>query len=290
MKIGKLSLSLIALSLPTLASAQLTVRSAGAADAATLLPTVAQFRTEIGGANNGVGAFAGSGGRREINWDAVPNGFSAPNNLPGGFFNQNSQRGLQMTGVGTTTGFMVSDSATGNGVGVRFDNLNLAYSSIFQTFSPQKLFVPLGGNQYDIRFFVPLTGPAVAGNVPATVSSFGAIFADVDLANGASLSFFDLSDALIGTVSGAAGAPDGGLTFLGAHSSVGIARIRVTQGVGAILQDDVPGAGQDMVAADDFIYSEPVAAASSSAPEPGTLAFVALGSTLICLRRCRETR
>ncbi len=242
--------------------AQLTVRTASGANPAAIQATVDQFRADIGGANNGVGVFSGVGGRREINWDGVPNGFSAPNTLPAGFFNQNSQRGLFLVPNTPTTGFMVSDtSASGNGVGVEFTNLNATYPGQFQTFSAQKLFTPLSGNVFDIIFFVPLTGPAVAGNVPAVVSGFGLVFADVDEVGTTSLQVFDANDVSIGAFAAAPAA--GGLSFLGIHIDGGdqrIARVRVSLGNAAVGPDDSPGSPnfRDIVVTDDFIYGEPV--------------------------------
>ena len=40
-------------------------------------------------------------GRREINWDGVPNNFAAPNHLPADFFNVNSPRGVVFSTPGT---------------------------------------------------------------------------------------------------------------------------------------------------------------------------------------------
>jgi hypothetical protein len=286
MKMRKLSLTLCALTLPLYASAQ-TVRSGSGADAAAILPTVTQFRTDLGGANNGIGAFAGSGGRREINWDAVPAGFSAPNNLPAGFFNQNSQRGLQLVATAGVTGFMVSDNAAGgNGAGVRFDNLNDTYSTTFTTFTPQKLFTSLGSNVYDITFFVPLTGPALPGSTPALVRGFGSVFTDVDTLGGTTLQYFDRFDNSLGIFN--VPVQNLGLSFLGvSFDTASIARVRVTAGTAALGPGDDPLNGLDMVVADDFVYGEPVSVAVASAPEPGTLAFLALGGTLVFFRRRR---
>lgn len=69
------------------------VRTASGANPAAIQATVDQFRADLGGANNGVGGHFTSG-RREINWDGVPDSFSAPNFLPVNFFNANSPRGV----------------------------------------------------------------------------------------------------------------------------------------------------------------------------------------------------
>jgi hypothetical protein len=265
------------------AQAQLTVRSGTGANTAAIQSTVDQFRADLGGANNGINAFAGTGGRREINWDAVPNGFASPNNLPGGFFNQNSQRGARFDTVGAGTGFEVSDAATGgNGAGVRFDNINATYSGQFTTFSPQKLFTSLGNNVYDVRFFVPKTGPALPGDVPALVSGFGAVFCDVDVAGTTAIQFFDANDVSLGAF--AASPLSNGLSFLGGFTPTPqIARVRITMGNTTIGPNDNDGTS-DIVVADDFIYGEPTAPAA--APEPGTLALLLLA--LPAVRRFRR--
>ena len=57
------------------------VRQGSGANTAALQAIVDQFRTDLGGANNGVGGSFRTG-RREINWDGVPDNFSEPNNFP----------------------------------------------------------------------------------------------------------------------------------------------------------------------------------------------------------------
>ena len=74
-------------------SAAPVVRQGSGVSAAALQSIVDQFRTDLGGANNGVGGSFISG-RREVNWDGVPDNFSEPNNLPVDFFNVNSPRGI----------------------------------------------------------------------------------------------------------------------------------------------------------------------------------------------------
>ena len=271
-------LTLALLTLPSLALAQTVVSGVGA-NAAALTATRDQFRTNLGGGTV-VGANGSFGGlRREINWDGVPAGFSAPNNLPANFFNVNSPRGAVFSTSGT--GFQVSSATTDAGAGqpaaANFGNINATYTGNFQTFSAQRLFTSLGSNVYDVDFFVPGTG------TPALVSGFGSIFTDVDLTNSTTIQYFDKNNVSLGTFS--APVQDLGLSFIGvSFASPTIARVRITQGniaLGAGVND---GGGNDVVAADDFLYSEPV---SASAPEPGTLAFLAFGGTLIIARRRR---
>src|SRR3982751_6265612 len=125
--------------------------SASGANASAIQSTVDAFRVTLGTLNaNVAGSF--TSGRREINWDGVPDASSAPNSLPANFFNVNSPRGVVFSTPGT--GFEVSATAA-SGAGVRFDNINPSYSTAFQTFSPQRLFTALGSNITDVNFFVP---------------------------------------------------------------------------------------------------------------------------------------
>ena len=71
---GGLSLLLFIFS----ATAAPIVRQGSGANTAALQTIVDLFRTDLGGANNGVGGCFTSG-RREINWDGVPDD-SAPTN------------------------------------------------------------------------------------------------------------------------------------------------------------------------------------------------------------------
>src|SRR5881275_2848402 len=105
----KLTIAMIGLlGFPTLSiGAPITFSSSGANPAA-IQTTVDAFRTQLGTLNaNVAGSF--SSGRREINWDGVPDALSAPNNLPANFFNVNSPRGVVFSTSGT--GFQVSGNA-----------------------------------------------------------------------------------------------------------------------------------------------------------------------------------
>src|SRR4029079_2011686 len=131
------------------AFAQVTFSASGANPAA-IQSTVDNFRTALGTLNaNVVGSFGS--GRREINWDGVPDAFSAPNNLPANFFNVNSPRGVVFSGPGT--GLQVSSATTDTGTGqpaaANFGNINPNYTATFQPFSTQRLFTALGSNVTD---------------------------------------------------------------------------------------------------------------------------------------------
>jgi hypothetical protein len=213
----------------------------------------------LGGALNPNNGQSFTTGRREINWDGVPDNFSEPNNFPPNFFNVNSPRGVVFNAIEDATGaalnqFAVSSTAA-SGVPVRFGNLNTSYSAIFQTFSPQRLFIARNTHILEVNFFIPGT------KIPATVSGFGVVFADVDSATGGNRSLIRVYGA-DGTQLSAASAPvqDGGLSFVGISFNAGerIARVVIESGNAALSSTNSDGVnGVDIVAMDDFIYGEP---------------------------------
>ena len=75
------------------------------ANAAAIQATVDSYRAALGTLNANVAGSFGSG-RREINWDGVPDASAAPNNLAANFFNSNSPRGVVFGTPGT--GFQVA--------------------------------------------------------------------------------------------------------------------------------------------------------------------------------------
>lgn len=161
--------------------------SAAGANSASIQPAVNDFRSALGTLNPNTPGSVGSG-RREINWDGVPDAFAAPNNLPANFFNANSPRGVVFSTPGT--GFQVSaDDSNPTSTPVQFGNIEPSYPSVFEPFSPQRLFTALGSNVVDVNFFDP--GSATA----ALTRGFGAVFSDVDIANTTKLEFFDASNA-----------------------------------------------------------------------------------------------
>lgn len=257
-----------ALGLSALASAQAVpvVTSASGDNAAAIQSTVDAFRASLGTLNpNSAGSFGA--GRREINWDGVPDALAAPNNLPANFFNVNSPRGVVFSTPGT--GFQVSANATNPTLApIEFGNLNPSYPALFATFSPQRLFTALGSNIIDVNFFIP------GASTPATVRGFGAAFTDVDLANVSSLQFFDQNNLALSTVFVPATAGrNEGLSFVGVvYTSESIGRVRITAGNQALGGAETG----DLVVMDDFIYAEPVLALAP-VPEPETFALLGAG-------------
>lgn len=228
------------------------IRVAAGANAAAIQTAVDQFRTDLGGPNNGVGGSFTSG-RREINWDGVPDTASEPNALPFNFFNSTSPRGVvfhSIANIGGNHQFRVSASAA-SGTAVRFGNIDATYSTIFQTFSSEKLFQARFANEIEILFFIPGTG------IPATVSGFGAVYCDVDSSN----TFVEYYDPTGNKISGSSlNVANNGLSFLGTSFTAGerVAKVIIRLGNANLQSGNVDGTNSiDVVAMDDFIYGEP---------------------------------
>ncbi len=229
-------------------------RQTSGANAAAIQATVDQFRADLG-TNNGVGGSFVSG-RREINWDGVPDGFSAPNAFPNNFFNSNSPRGAVFSSTAITgitsnqQPFMVSSTAA-SGTPVNFGNLDASYTATFQTFSAQRLFTANNSNIVDVDFFIPGT------KIPATVAGFGAVFCDVDATSTTVIQYFDVDGRSLGLFS--APAANNGLSFVGvSFTTERVARVRIYNGNSAARAGNVDGgATNDVVVMDDFIYGEP---------------------------------
>ncbi|MEM9777929.1 MAG: hypothetical protein AAF902_25355, partial [Chloroflexota bacterium] len=155
-------------------------------DALDIQEGVDAYREALGNLN-APAPFNNLDGRRQINWDAAPDAISAPNAFPGNFFNADvtpRARGIAFETDGT--GFQLS-ATKASGAGVEFDNINPSYSDIFQTFSAERLFTPIGSNKVDAKFFNP------AQQVEqALTDGFGAVFTDVDLEAATTISYFDI--------------------------------------------------------------------------------------------------
>jgi len=255
-----LGMGLVGWTVPTFAVP--IVEQASGANPAAIQAAVDAFRADLGNPLNPNVAGSFPSGRREINWDGVPNNLSAPSNLPPDFFNVTSPRGA----VFSTPGTAVQVSANAGVAPVRFDNINPTYSSIFQTFSAQRLFTAIGSNIVDVNFFVP------GSTNPATVSGFGSVFTDVNLSNTTSIQYFNANNTSLGTFFVPTAST--GLSFLGVSGfDDGVARVRITSGNTALGPSQVIEGRTDVVVMDDFVYGEPRAVV----PEPSSLLLLLTG-------------
>ena len=246
------------------ASAAPVVTKATGADAAAIQAAVDQFRNALGADNGGNPPAAD--GRRQINWDGVPDQRSAPSFMPENNFRN---RGALFSTPGT--GFEVSgDDDDDAGVAdadpdlVEFTDVNPTYSTAFAPFSPERLFAPIGSNVTRTQFVVPNTDTA------ADTNGIGVVFSDVDRAAKTTIELVAPDGESLGTYDVPQTAGNGSLSFLGVRYDAGerIAVARITTGEAALGADDVTQGGTaDVVAMDDIIYGEPQATPPAE-PEP----------------------
>ncbi len=232
-----------------------TTYAATGANPGELQSDVDDYRTALG-LFNAPAPFNNLDGRRQIDWDAAPDAVSAPNAFPGNFFNTDffpRARGIAFSTEGT--GFQLSATAA-SGAGVEFDNINSNYSSIFQTFSPERLFTPVGSTIVQADFFNP-----AQPTQSALVDGFGAVFTDVDLDAKTTVAYYDAAGKLLYKQGVQAKAGNEGLSFAGVKfASACVSFVKLTNGTTALSADvnDDPANDVDLVVMDDFIYGEPV--------------------------------
>jgi hypothetical protein len=245
-------------SLPVRQAGAQTVFQAAGPTAAAIQGTVDAYRAALGNPDNGSNPPA-PGGHREINWDGGGANFTttAPVTPFDVFLNT---RGAQFTtpGTGLSQAPPAADPVLFPPGGLAGLFNNPTYGAIFSTFSPERLFTPVGSRITDGFFFVPGT----AGGTPATVTGFGAVFTDVDKPNGGKqgkhstqIDYFGAEGELLFTGFVPASPGDGSLSFFGiVFNDARIARVRITTGDFRPGPDDD---GKDIVMMDDFIYGEP---------------------------------
>lgn len=246
---------------PTTAAA--TRQPAVISGAGDITAVVERYRALLGPDNGGEPG-SKSTGRREINWDGVPDEFAAPNFLPSDFFNAPKApraRGAHFSTPGR--GIQVSARQGNPSVTpVRFGHINPTYPDIFKTFSPERLFSPIGSNVVDMTFYVPGT------RTPALTRGFGAVYTDVDQEHTA-FEYFDKDGKSLGRF--AVPIANNGLSFLGVvFDKPVVARVRIEYGTVALGPNDSPN--NDASVMDDFIYGEPQAGAPATVV-PGSSSY-----------------
>ena len=79
-----------------------------------------------------------------------------------------------------------------SGTAVRFGDIDPTYPSRFRTFSPPRLFSPIGSNVVNLTFVIPGT------STPALVRGFGAVYIDTGLQHTA-FQYFDKNGGSLGS-------------------------------------------------------------------------------------------
>lgn len=216
--------------------------------ACDITAALTDFRTALGPLNpNVVGEQ--NGGRREVNWDAVPPAFTNTLNFPGDFFNQNFSpraRGVVFSTDGS--GLSVSDND--------FTFINPAYDGQFNSFSPIRTFSAIASAETRVDLFVAGT------QTPARSTGFGVVFSDVDDHGSASIKLLGVNGNSLG-VYHAPPCP-GGFSFVGVRFPKPlVAAIDIQSGHGPLgadaadVSDRDHGPARDLVVMDDFVYGEP---------------------------------
>jgi hypothetical protein len=259
----------VVLAVPTGAMA-LTIFQNSGANVASITGTVDAFRVALGGDNNGNDPGPLPSGRREINWDggaAMPLAGNAPV-TPFTVFT--STRGATFTTPGTGLS-QASDGEIPAANSLVELSGNPTYATLFEPFSPNRLFTPVGSNITEGFFTIPNSG----GSVLAGVSGFGAVFSDVDLEGPTTIQFFDNQGNLIGGVPPVpAFLGNETFSFLGIVLGPGeglIQRVVITTGNTPLGPNEN---GFDPVVMDDFLFGEPQ---QLQVPQPLSVLLLGLG-------------
>jgi hypothetical protein len=233
--------------------------------AASIQSTVDAFRAALGD-NNGSVAAEFPSGRREINWDGAMPGITDTTTAPVTPFDVFLNiRGARFTTPGIGLSQAPPSGGPQGGLAGLFNNPT--YGTIFSTFSPLRLFTPVGSNITEASFFVPGTN----GLSPALVTGFGAVFTDVDQPDGSGpgkkrgnrgastlIEYFGADNKLLFSSFVPASPGNASLSFFGVvfddPLNPLVARVRITAGDTAPGPDD---GKKDIVVMDDFIYGEP---------------------------------
>ncbi|MFI5128992.1 MAG: hypothetical protein ACHQFX_03325 [Chitinophagales bacterium] len=210
---------------------------------------VNEFRTILGSVLNTTPGQ--TSGRREINWDAVPDMF-ASQKIPSDFFNPVAPGSNTALQRGFRYAAAVDARISSNG----FANIDASNGTEFSAFSGAKVFSAVSSNVWNVEFEVP--GQSVA----ASVKGFGAVFSDVDDPAATSVEYFS-GDRSLGVYKVPAAGGSGKFSFLGVYfPGEKVTKIRIRQGSTVIangVKDITSGGTVDLVVMDDFLYDEPKA-------------------------------
>ena len=134
----------ILVAIPSVAIDEIRAQSAPTviAGSGDVTPIIDLYRKLLGEPNNSNANGTQSGGRREINWDGVPDERAAPNMLPGDIF-RNRGAILQTPGKGVQVSAKAKNPTNTRS---NFAHINPTYEKIFKPFSGERMFSPVGSN------------------------------------------------------------------------------------------------------------------------------------------------
>jgi hypothetical protein len=192
-----------------------------------------------------------TGGRREINWDAVPPSFTNVGNFPLDFFGSADPA----LANGRKRGFVLLGGSTFRVDSTDFADIDPSFAGMFDAFSPKKLFAYMGNTVTQAVFKVPGT------NTEASVKGFGVIFSGVDNDKSTYIEYFN-GDKSLGVYYAPVRAAGSSFSFLGVHfPDEKVTKVKITVGSATLnsgTKDVTAGGSADLVVMDDFLYSEPV--------------------------------
>jgi len=205
-----------------------------------------EFRNQLGPVNITIGK---TSGRREINWDGVPDSLNGKK-LPGNFFNPTEAGASESLQRGAVYAALDNAMVSAN----KFSEVNTQASSEFSSFSGNKSFAVTNATLWPVSFRVAGT------STDASVKAFGAVFVDVDKTNSTYIEFYSDQRSL-GRFFVPPHDNNSNFSFLGVYfpnENVTEVQIghegRLSDGEKDISQ----GGTKDLVVLDDFIYSEPL--------------------------------
>jgi hypothetical protein len=229
---------------------------------------LANFRTAIGGTDNGAVAAPQNGGFRTINWDAVKldgTDFGGPPNTtvidPGKTVAIPLDR-FQERGVFFGAVYAVSTDQQPGGA---FADVNPNAAGLFNSFSPHNVFAMMNDNGIDFKFVAPSVH--TTDLVSAGSRGFGAVFENVTLPNTTSIEYFhdgvSLGKFFVPTTT------KGQQVFLGElFNDPIVTNVVLTLGTDVIFKFDGtnfsaggvddPANNHNLVTVDDWVYAEPV--------------------------------
>jgi hypothetical protein len=188
-------------------------------------------------------------GRREINWDWVPDEF-ATKTLPKDFFNNKDAAASN----GVKRGFVYGSDGDFRISSDGFASFESSNGTQFKSFSGGKVFANVSSSLWTALFEV--AGAAI----PASTKGFGAVFSDVDLANNSFIELFNGNKSL-GKFFVTPHDGTSSFSFLGIYvKNERITRVDIGHGSGKLesgVKDISSGGTDDLVVLDDFLFDEP---------------------------------